>query len=86
VAKYRITLVVQVAQSVGPVYVCVRLYVQTKTFDQTTFAQIYGTLVHPDTSYIKFVDQGHRSKFNVTGGSYSFSSVDACYQVTHRPR
>ena len=63
---------------------CVRLCVQTKTFDQTTFAPIYGTLVHPDTSYIKFVDKGHRSKFNVIGGKYSFSSMHARYQVTHR--
>jgi len=44
--------------------VCVRAITSDKmTFDR----EVLGTLVHLDTIQVKFVDQGHRLEFKVTG-------------------
>jgi len=39
--------------------------------------KIFGTAVHLDPDYVKFVGQGHRSKFTVTGGKIRFSAEGA---------
>jgi len=46
---------------------CVSVGVRRKLANRVIFYKTFGTVIHFDSNYVKFVGQGHRSKF-LTGG------------------